>query len=257
VTRVPLVLGLGRRAGASTVAAALHATALPTLVACGPGSWSADVAVCAGDEASLCRADALRGPAVLLVVLVADTTPPTPARRQELARRHPSVVVLPHVPEWTGLSGVPDEADALFARRPELLPPALRAYTRGLRLAVAALLRADVLARPQPPALTWSAPSAGTPPTTGTAPTTARPRPAVPGSAGATPTLVPDDDAIEAEVLAAATPRTERSTAARPTSQANDADRAPTGAVALGRPATHLRIRALHRPVVGDSAKAG
>jgi len=250
VTRVPLVLGLGRRAGASTVAAALHATALPTPVAWGPGSWSADVAVCAGDEASLRRADALRGPAVLLVVLVEDTTPPL-ARQQELARLHPSVVVLPHVPEWAGLSGVPDEADALFARQPEQLPPALSAYTRGLRLAVAALLRTDVLARPQPPVLTWSAP------TTGTAPTTARPRPAVPGSAGATPTLVPDDDAIEAEVLAAATPRTERSTTARPTSQAADADRAPACAVALGRPATHLRIRALHRPVVGDSAKAG
>jgi hypothetical protein len=158
------------------------------------------------------------------------------------------------------LSGVPDEADALFARRPEQLPPALSAYTRGLRLAVAALLRTDVLARPQPPALSWSAPTTGTPPTTGTAPTTARPRPAVPartGPAGATPTLVPDDDAIEAEVLAAATPRPERSTAARPTSQAADAYRAPACAVALGRPATHLRIRALHRPDVGDSAKAG
>jgi hypothetical protein len=235
VTRVPVVLGLGRRSGADTVAAALHATECrrPPLVARGAGSWSADVAVCAGDEASLGRADAVRGAAVLLVVLVDDTTPPNHARQQELARRHGSVVVLPHVREWAGLSGIPDEADALFARQPEQLSPALCAYTRGLRLAVAALLRTGVLTRPQPPALTWSPPTTGSPPKSpgpvrprraaapagpppSAPPTPAhdRPRaaptgpsptgPAVPAAAGAMPVLVLDDDAIEAEVLAAA-----------------------------------------------------
>jgi hypothetical protein len=236
VTRVPVVLGLGRRSGAGTVAAALHATewCRPPLVAHAPVSRSADIVVCAGDEASLGSADAVGGAAVLLVVLVDDTTPPTHARQQELARRHGSVVVLPHVPEWAGLSGVPDEADALFARPPEQLPPALSAYARGLRLAVAALLRADVLTRPHPSTLTWSHAVA------------------LPAPAGTMAALVLDDDAIEAEVLAATAHGTEPS--ASPTGQV-------AAALAFGRPATHLRVRALHRPVMGpvrvESAKAG
>ena len=170
MTRVPVVLGLGRRSGAGTVAAALHATECcrPPLV--GLGSCSADIAVCAGDEAALGSADAVRGATVLLVVLVDDTTPPPHARQQELARRHGTVVVLPHVREWAGLSGVPDEAAALFTRQPGQLSPALCAYTRGLRLAVAALLRTGALTRPRPAALTWF------PPTTWSPATSRRPR---------------------------------------------------------------------------------
>lgn len=171
--RVPVVLGLGRRSGASTVAAALHATEClrPPLVTRGPRF--ADIAVCAGDDAALGSAEAVLGAAVLLVVPVDDTTPPTPARQQELARRHGCVVVLPHVPEWAGLSGVPDDAEALFARPPEQLPPALITYARGLRLAVAALLRSDVLSQPRPSTLTWS------PPTTWSTPPSGRPRPVI------------------------------------------------------------------------------
>jgi hypothetical protein len=234
VTRVPVVLGLGRRSGAGTVTAALHASECrrPPLIARGAGSWPADIAVCAGDDASLGRADAVRGAAVLLIVLVDDPTPPTRARQQELARRHGSVVVLPHVREWAGLSDVPAEAEALFARPPGQLPPALCAYTRGLRLAVAALLRTGVLTRPRPPALIWSPPT----------------------------TLGLDDDAIEAEVLAAAANGAEPSGArARAAAQAAAAAPAPSPSTAAGL--THLHIRALHRPVMGpvrvESAKAG
>jgi hypothetical protein len=240
VTRVPVVLGLGRRSGAGTVTAALHASECrrPPLIARGAGSWPADIAVCAGDDASLGRADAVRGAAVLLIVLVDDPTPPTRARQQELARRHGSVVVLPHVREWAGLSGVPAEAEALFARPPEQLPPALCAYTRGLRLAVAALLRTSVLTRPRPPALIWSPPT--------TLPTK--------------PVLGLDDDAIEAEVLAAAANGTEPS-AARARAATQPAAAAPAPSPSTAAALTHLRIRALHRPVMGparvESAKAG
>jgi hypothetical protein len=259
---------------------------------------SADIVVCTGDDAALGGADAVRGAAVLLVVQVDDTTPPTPARQQELARRHGRVVVLPHLPEWAGLSGVPDEAEALFARPPEQLSPALSAYTRGLRIAVAALLRTGVLTRPRPSTLTWSPPTTGSTPKCGypaptglsptgpspygrgptTAapmdPTTARPAPAdpVPDPTRALATLALDDDAIEAEVLAAtahesappaATAHGSEPAAASQAAVAAATAPRPSTAAALtpGRTATPLRIRALHRPVIGavrvESAKAG
>jgi hypothetical protein len=131
---------------------------------------------------------------VLLVVLLDNGPPPTGARQRRLEGRHGLVVVLPHVPTWAGVPGLPDEAATLFARPPRQLSPALRAYTQGLRLAVAALLR------PAPPAsargaarATACASAAGR---TDWCPPDAHP-------ATATPPTPLDDDALEAEVLAA------------------------------------------------------
>jgi hypothetical protein len=62
VTRVPVVYARPPRAGASTLAAALHATE-PIAAGC-----AADIAVCAGDEPSLRRAETAQRAEALLVV---------------------------------------------------------------------------------------------------------------------------------------------------------------------------------------------
>lgn len=150
--RVPVVVGLRNRVGAGTVAAALHADEA------GPGSMAADVAVCAGDDIALRRAESLCGAPVLLVVLVDAGPPPSRARLRELGRRHGAVAVLPHVPHWAALADVPDEAAAVLARHPEELPPVLRAYAGELRQAVRALLCGGGLGRASPPAMRWAGP---------------------------------------------------------------------------------------------------
>jgi hypothetical protein len=219
--------------GASTVAAALHADEHGERAAAArpAGAGDAqDVIVCAGDQSSLRRAEGAPPATVLLVVLVDDDPPPTRARQRELGRRHGLVVVLPHVRAWAGLARVPADAAALLASPPDQLPPTLRAYARGLRLAVAALLQAPPARRTHaaaypgsPGGLTPSAP-----------PTSARPARAAmltgpvagwPTPVASTPAPVLDDDALEAEVLAAVRPR----------------------------------VRAVHRPVMGPiaTAKAG
>ncbi len=186
---MPVVLGLGPRVGARTLATALHAydedlagmaaplrgaahlapldaASHPACAVRGPRvgagasggtcRMAADVAVCSGDDASLRRAEALRGAPVLVVVLVADGPPPSRARQRELGLRHGAVAVLPYVPHWAGLADAPDEAAVLLAQSPEHLPPVLRAYAGGLRLVVTALMRGGHLHRPEPPPLIWA-----------------------------------------------------------------------------------------------------
>lgn len=150
--RAPVVVGLWPRVGAGTVAAALHADEAA------PGTMAADIAVCAGDDASLRRAESLCGASVLLVVLVEHGPPPSGARRRALARSHGVVAVLPHVPHWTGLADVPDEAATVLARHPDGLPPALRDYAGALRHTVGALVRGGGLTGPPPPNLRWARP---------------------------------------------------------------------------------------------------
>jgi hypothetical protein len=165
--RVPVVIGLEHGVGASPVTRALDAHE----AASGPTRGqdichlAADIAVCSGG-ASLQRAEALRGAPLMLIVLVDDRPPPSPARVRELGACHNAVIVLPHVPHWADLSHPPDEATVLLAQRPTHLPLVLRGYADGLRLAVAALIRSGTLRRPEPPLLNW-------PPTT-------PPRPAPP-----------------------------------------------------------------------------
>jgi hypothetical protein len=151
--RVPLVLGLDRGVGASTVAAALHAHEGADRPTTG-GSLAADIVVCSGDASSLRRAEALCGAPVLLIVLVDDRTPAA-ARLRELGMWHEAVSVLPHVPHWAGLRHAPSEVGALLARRPTHLPLALRNYADALRLVVSALIRTGTLRRPEPPPLSW------------------------------------------------------------------------------------------------------
>jgi hypothetical protein len=147
--RVPVVLGLGRGVGASTVAAALRAHE----AADGPtigGSPAADIVVCSDDASSLQRAAALCGAPVLLIVLVDDRPPPSAARLRELGAWHEAVAVLPHVPHWAGLRYAPPEAAALLGQRPTHLPLVLRGYAVALRLVVSALIRTGTLRRPEP-----------------------------------------------------------------------------------------------------------
>ena len=154
--RVPAVRGLDRGVGASTVSRALHAhegADRPTI----GDTFTADIAVCAGDASSLRRAESLCGAAVLLIVLVDDRPPPSAARLRELRARHDAVTVLLHVPHWAGLCPTTTEAAALLAQRPAHLPPVLRDYADALRLAVSALIRTGTLRRPEPPLLSPSA----------------------------------------------------------------------------------------------------
>jgi hypothetical protein len=150
--RVPVVLGLDRRVGASTVAAALHAHEggdKPTI----GGGRTADIVVCSSDASSLQQAEALCGTPVLLIVLIDDRPPPCAARLGELGAWHGAVTVLPHVPHWAGLRHAPAEAGALLAQRTTHLPLVLCDYADALRLAVSALIRTGTLRRPEPPLL--------------------------------------------------------------------------------------------------------
>jgi hypothetical protein len=150
--RVPVVLGLDRGVGASTVAVALNAyegADRPTI----DGSLAADIVVCSSDASSLQRAEALCGAPVLVIVLIDDRPPPCAGRLREPGAWHAAVTVLPHVPHWAGLRHAPADASALLAQRRTHLPPVLRDYADALHLVVSALIRTGTLRRPEPPQL--------------------------------------------------------------------------------------------------------
>ncbi|HLU57292.1 MAG TPA: hypothetical protein VKZ81_17700 [Pseudonocardia sp.] len=147
--RPPVVTGVTRGAGTSTLAAALHAVDGGVL---GPGdAAAADVLVCGADEPSLRRAAALApqtaGPRPVLVL----TGAARPARTVP-AGRFGAVLALPRLRRWVG-GDARAEAAAVLAYPPERLPPDVRAYAAALHRIVSALLASGQLQRATPPAV--------------------------------------------------------------------------------------------------------
>jgi hypothetical protein len=192
--RRPVITGVTRGSGTSTLAAALH-TIDGGLLA--PGSaGEADVLVCRSDEQSLRQAAALAcapsGPRPVLVLAGIARGIPTPAVP---AGQFGAVVVLPHVRRWFA-GDARAEAAAVLAYPPERLPADVRAYAAALHRIVSALVGTGQLQRAVPPlvsrpvtaALWRGLPAAGP----------LVPQPALPRDHPAEP----DDEALEGEPVA-------------------------------------------------------
>jgi len=187
--RRPVITGVTRGSGTSTLAAALH-TIDGGLLAPGTAA-EADVLVCRSDEPSLREAAALAcapsGPRPVLVltgIARGVPTPPLPVGR------FGAVVALPHVRRWFA-ADARGEAAAVLAYPAERLPPDARGYAAALRRIVAALVGSGQLQR-------------GVPPLVSRPVTTALWRGLRPvGPASADPAFParaePDDEALEAE----------------------------------------------------------
>lgn len=195
--RRPVITGVTRGSGTSTLAAALHTIDGGLLP---PGTaGEADVLVCRSDERSLRQAATLAcapsGPRPVLVLAGVTPGVPTPP----VAPGHfGAVVALPHVRRWF-VADSRAEAAAVLAYAPERLPPDVRGYAAALHRVVAALGRSGQLQRAVPPLV--SRPSAAALWRGLRAPAPVGPRPA-PGFGPAEP----DDEALEGEPVAAGTP---------------------------------------------------
>ena len=170
--RVPVVTGLGRGVGTSTVAAALHAR--------DGGTWAsaADIVVCHAGGESLRAAELLRlapfGLRPVLAVVRRGAAPgASRARLSRLEGRFAAVLTLPHVPRWQVLDNSLDDAGELLAQPRERLPPALQGYAAAMHGLAAAVLRTGQLVRPVPPVVI---------------------RPARPGAAGPGPPATLNED---------------------------------------------------------------
>ena len=195
--RRPVITGVTRGSGTTTLAAALH-TIDGGLLAPGTAG-EADVLVCRSDEQSLRQAAALAcapsGPRPVLVlagIAPGIPTPPVPVGR------FGAVIALPHVRHWFA-GDARQEAAAVLAFPPERLPPDVRGYAATLRRIVAALLDSGQLQRSVPPLVSRPTATAlwrGLRPAArfGTSPV--RPRP-VTSPAGSR--IEPDDETLEAE----------------------------------------------------------
>jgi hypothetical protein len=197
--RKPVITGITRASGTSTLAAALHTIDGGLLV---PGAaGEADVLVCRSDEQSLRQAATLacapsghRPLLVLAGIAPGISTPTVPAGRFGV------VVALPHVRRWFA-GDARAEAAAVLAYPPERLPPDVRGYAAALHRIVSALVGSGQLQRAVPPlvsrpatATLWHGlPLAGA----------AVPRPTLGGDR---PTEL-DDEALEAEPARLATAR--------------------------------------------------
>jgi hypothetical protein len=185
--RRPAVLGLARRAGTSTLAAALHAADGGVLAVGTPGA--ADVLVCPADAAALRQASTLAtapgaGQPVLVLTGAVD-----PASAAELGRRFGAVVALPHVHRWPGIDARA-EAAAVLAVAPDRLPPDVRAYAHALLRVVSVLVGSGRL-QDVPPAISRPAGTVlwrGLRPAVGPVPRAGHRRPAE-----------PDDEALESD----------------------------------------------------------
>lgn len=147
--RKPVITGITRASGTSTLAAALHTIDGGLLAPGTPGE--ADVLVCRSDEQSLRQAATLAcAPAghrpVLVLAGIAQgiPTPMVPAGR------FTAVVALPHVRRWFG-GDARAEAAAVLAYPPERLPPDVRGYAAALHRIVSALVGSGQLHRAVPP----------------------------------------------------------------------------------------------------------
>jgi hypothetical protein len=195
--RRPVITGVTRGSGTSTLAAALH-TIDGGLLAPGTAG-EADVLVCRSDEQSLRQAAALAcapsGPRPVLVlagIAPGIPTPPVPPGR------FAAVVALPHVRRWFA-DDAREEAAAVLAYPPERLPTDVRGYAAALHRIVSALVGSGQLQRGVPPLVSRP-----------TATSVWRGLRPVDVPAPANPTLPPerraepDDDALEAEPVKAA-----------------------------------------------------
>jgi hypothetical protein len=196
--RRPVVTGVTRGSGTSTLAAALHTIDGGLLT---PGTaCEADVLVCRSDEQSLRQAATLAcapsGPRPMLVlagIAPGISTPAVPAGR------FGAVVALPHVRRWCA-GDARAEAAAVLAYPPERLPPDVRGYAAALHRIVSALVGSGQLQRAVPPlvsrpatATLWRGLHA--------------PGPALPPSPAHADPAEPDDEALEAEPARLATAR--------------------------------------------------
>jgi hypothetical protein len=198
--RRPVITGVTRGSGTSTLAAALHTIDGGLLAPDTAGE--ADVLVCRSDEQSIRQAAALAcapsGPRPVLVlagIAPGIPTPPVPAGR------FGAVVALPHVRRWlASMAGdARGEAAAVLAYPPERLPPDVRGYAAALHRIVSALIGSGQLQRAVPPLVSR--------PVTTTLWRGLRPA----GPAGPHPGLArdrpaePDDEALEGEPVATGT----------------------------------------------------
>ncbi len=160
--RPPLVVGLHRGAGASTVAAALHAH--DDRLCSGWLDRNADIVVCGSDDASLALADALvlasTGPRPLLAVTAGTAVPPR-VRLRALEERFGTVVLLPDVARWHGLVRPLDDVGTLLAQPVEHLSRPMRSYASAMRHLAAAVLRSGQLDRDLPPFVGAQVPTTG------------------------------------------------------------------------------------------------
>ena len=144
--RVPVVVGLGRGVGTSTVAAALHAhegTDRDT---------AADVVVCTDPEQAAAVTPVRSGRLPLLVV-TGDGHAPAPGRLWAVESRFGAVVLLPRVERWAGLAQPADELTTLLGQPYDHLARPLQDYAGALRLLAAALVRSGQLMVPTPPSV--------------------------------------------------------------------------------------------------------
>ena len=149
--RPPVIVGLTPGAGASTLAAALHAHDGGPLVP--RTAREADIVVVRGDPVGLRRLAAVacapEGPPPVLAVVAA------PRHRIALppstVARFSGVAVLPWVSTWSGRPGPPAVAPDVLALRDDQLPGPLPAYAAALRRLVAAVIGAGLLVRSTPP----------------------------------------------------------------------------------------------------------
>ena len=195
--RRPVITGVTRGSGTSTLAAALH-TIDGGLLAPGTAG-EADVLVCRSDEQSLRQAAVLAcapsGPRPVLVLAGIAPGIPTPAAPPG---RFGAVVALPHVRRWFA-GDAREEAAAVLAYPPERLPPDVRGYAAALHRIVSALVGSGQLQRGVPPLVSRPTAAAvwrGLRPIDVPAPA----NPALPPERRAEP----DDDALEAEPAKAA-----------------------------------------------------
>ncbi|TQM06220.1 hypothetical protein [Pseudonocardia kunmingensis] len=205
--RRPVIVGLARGAGTSTLAAALHATDGGLLR---PGAaGEADVLLCPSDAASVGHAARLaRAPAGPRPVLVLAQAPGPPAAPPRAIHGFAAVLALPHLARWAGTDDRATAA-AVLAFPPDALPPDVASYAAALRRVVDVLTGSGMLDRLAPPLVSRPAaavlriglqplprPVATAAPTTlaaTTAPTTTAPVPRWVG-----PRSEPDDDTLEA-----------------------------------------------------------
>jgi len=194
--RRPVVTGISRGCGASTLAAALHTIDGGPLA---PGrAGAADVLVCRSDEQSLRLAGTIAcapsdpGPVLVLAGIAPGIpAPPVPPGR------FTAVVALPHVRRWVG-ADPRAEAAAVLAYPPERLPADVRGYAAALLRVVSALVGSGRLQRPEPPLVTRPAAlwrGLRPPAPVGRRPTHGRPV-----------AVEPDDEALERQPVPAGTP---------------------------------------------------
>ncbi|WP_143517131.1 hypothetical protein [Pseudonocardia sp. MH-G8] len=148
--RRPVIVGLARGIGTSTLAAALHATDGALLR---PGTAvEADVLLCPADAVSLRNAAALAcAPSGPRPVLVLAGTPGPPVAPPRAVHGLTAVLALPHLARWTGRADARGSAGAVLAFPPETLPGDVASYAAALRDLVEALTESGLLRRRTPP----------------------------------------------------------------------------------------------------------